>query len=79
MQRCTSVLASDDTGKQPMSTTQHLTTQEYDRMIENGAFEGIDRRIELIRGELRETSPADPIHDGIIQYHPIAARTRFSM
>ena len=37
-------------------------------MVEKGAFDGIARRIELIRGELREMSPAGPIHDGIIQY-----------
>lgn len=48
-----------------MSTTLRLTPDEYDRMIANGAFEGIERKIELIRGELRQMSPADPVHEDI--------------
>lgn len=51
-----------------MSTGLHLTTTEFDRMIERGAFDHLNRKIELIRGELRETNPAGPIHDDLITY-----------
>ena len=51
-----------------MSVGLRLTPAEYDRMIQNGAFEGIHRRIELIRGELREISPAGPLHEDYIDY-----------
>ena len=37
-------------------------------MVEKGAFEGIEKKIELMRGELRERSPAGPIHDDILPY-----------
>ncbi len=46
-----------------MSTTLHLTTGQYDRMVNQGAFDQNANRIELIRGEIRETNPAGPIHD----------------
>ena len=45
-----------------------LPADEYDRMISKGAFDGIDRRIELIRGELREMSPAGPVHEDYIDF-----------
>ena len=51
-----------------MSTGLRLSSEEYDRMIACGAFEGIDRRIELIRGELREMSPAGPAHEDYIDF-----------
>ena len=51
-----------------MSTTLRLSIQEYEGMIERGVFDRIERRIELIRGELRETSPAGPVHDELIAY-----------
>ena len=51
-----------------MSTILRLTPAEYDRMIANGAFVGINRRIELIHGELREMTPAGPVHEDIIDY-----------
>lgn len=51
-----------------MSTGLHLTTDEFDRMVECGAFEHLQRKIELIRGELREMNPAGPVHDGLITY-----------
>lgn len=51
-----------------MSTGLRLAPDEYDRMIANGAFEGINRRIELIRGELREMSPAVPVHEDYIDF-----------
>lgn len=51
-----------------MSTTLRITAGEYDRMIQRQAFVGMDRRIELIRGELRQMSPAGPIHEDYIDY-----------
>ncbi len=51
-----------------MSTALRLTASEYDRMIERGAFVGMDRKIELIRGELRQMSPAGPVHEDYIDY-----------
>lgn len=51
-----------------MSTSLHLTTDEYDRMVLRGAFDHLNRKIELIRGELREMNPAGPIQDDLIMY-----------
>jgi len=51
-----------------MSIGLRLSPEEYDRMIANGAFVGIQRRIELIRGELREMSPAGPVHEDYIDF-----------
>lgn len=51
-----------------MSTTLRLTPDEYDAMIAKGAFVGIDRRIELIQGELREMNPAGPLHFDYINF-----------
>src|SRR5687767_6618820 len=51
-----------------MSTIPKFTIAAYDRLIERGMFDGPDhRRIELIRGELREISPAGPFHDDLIR------------
>ena len=49
-----------------MSTTLHLTAAEFDRMVGCGAFAHLHRKIELIRGELREMNPAGPIHGDLI-------------
>ena len=51
-----------------MSTELHLTAEEFDRMVECGAFDHLNRKIELIRGELREMNPAGPLHDDLIMY-----------
>jgi Uma2 family endonuclease len=51
-----------------MSTILRITAAEYDSMIAKGAFDGIDRRIELIHGELREMNPAGPVHGDFIDY-----------
>jgi Uma2 family endonuclease len=51
-----------------MSTILKLTAEEYDSMIEKGAFDRLQRRIELIRGELREMNPAGPVHEDYIDY-----------
>lgn len=44
----------------------HLTVDEFDEMVERGAFDHFTGKIELIRGELREMNPAGPLHDGLI-------------
>ena len=51
-----------------MSTGLHLTVDEFDRMVLCGAFAHLNRKIELIRGELREMNPAGPLHDDLIMY-----------
>ena len=51
-----------------MSILLKLSIDEYDRMIARGAFDGLDKRIELIYGELREMNPAGPVHEDIISY-----------
>ena len=52
-----------------MSTALHLTINEYQRMINDDAFAAVrDRRIELIRGELREMSPPGPNHSEAVSW-----------
>jgi Uma2 family endonuclease len=51
-----------------MSTHLHLTTADYNRMVELGAFDHLNRKIELIRGEICEMNPAGPVHDDLIAY-----------
>jgi Uma2 family endonuclease len=51
-----------------MSTSLHVTVAEYSRMVECGAFDHLKRKIELIRGEIREMNPAGPLHDDLIAY-----------
>jgi len=46
-----------------MRTTLYLTAVEYDRMVACGAFDGLNRKVELIRGQIFTMNPADPIHD----------------
>jgi Uma2 family endonuclease len=47
-----------------MSTVARLSIAEYDRAIAAGVFDGPEpRRIELIRGELREMSLIGPPHE----------------
>lgn len=47
-----------------MSTGTRITIEEYDRMIEAGAFEPTEEhRVELIRGAIREMSPIHPPHE----------------
>lgn len=65
-----------------MSSALPLSLQEYDRMIDAGAFVGMDRHIELIRGKLRQTNPAGPVHGDLIMYlvdwsHEQADRSAF--
>ena len=56
-----------------MSTSLRLNIDDYEQMIANGAFVGIDRRLEFIHGEIREMSPAGPYH-----YDYIGFLTRWS-
>jgi Uma2 family endonuclease len=51
-----------------------LNIDDYEQMIANGAFVGIDRRLEFIHGEIREMSPAGPHH-----YDYVAFLNRWSM
>ncbi len=37
-------------------------------MVKVGAFDRLDRKVELIRGELVEKCPAGPFHDDLITY-----------
>lgn len=53
-------------GSDVMSTTHRITAEEYDSMIAKGAFDGINRKIELVHGELREMKPAGPVHEDYI-------------
>jgi hypothetical protein len=49
-----------------MSTVARLTLAGYDRMIAGGVFNERDNRcLELIRGELREMSPAGTEHEDL--------------
>ncbi len=46
-----------------------LTGREFDAMGDRGALDCIEgKKVELIRGELRFTNPAGPIHDDYIDY-----------
>ncbi|MCC9656075.1 Uma2 family endonuclease [Rhodopirellula halodulae] len=51
-----------------MTTTLHLSLAEYDSMVRVGAFDQIDRKVELIRGELIQMNLAGPLHDDLITY-----------
>lgn len=51
-----------------MPSTLHLTLAEYDAMVVRGAFDTLDRKVELIHGELIEMNPAGPLHDDLITY-----------
>ncbi|MGH7140351.1 MAG: Uma2 family endonuclease [Pirellulales bacterium] len=52
-----------------MSTIAQFSIEEYDRMIESGVFDGSQRRrIELIRGEIREMTPIGPSHEDAVDF-----------
>ncbi len=47
-----------------MSTIARFSLAEYDRIVESGAFDR--RRLELIRGEIREMTPIGPEHEDVL-------------
>jgi Uma2 family endonuclease len=50
-----------------VSTIARLTLAEYDRMIQSGVFDSRERRrLEFIRGEIREMSPIGPPHEEVV-------------
>ncbi len=50
-----------------MSTIARLTLAQYDRMIERGVFEDEEhRRLEFIRGEIREMNPIGSPHEVVV-------------
>ena len=51
-----------------MLSTLHLSLREYDHMVKVGAFEQLDRKVELIRGEIVQMNPSGPVHDDLIAY-----------
>ena len=67
-----------------MSTTLKLSVSEYERMVALGSFSCLERRIEFIRGELREMSPAGPVHEDYIEFllswaAPLLAANRYKV
>ncbi len=47
-----------------MSTTAHLSLAEYDRIVATGVFDHPKRRrVELIKGEIRDMDPIGPMHE----------------
>ncbi|HBE68062.1 MAG TPA: Uma2 family endonuclease [Planctomycetaceae bacterium] len=51
-----------------MSTSLELSLDQYAKMVERGAFDHLSKKIELIRGKIRQTNPAGPVHDDLIAY-----------
>lgn len=50
-----------------VSTIARVSLTEYDRMIASGAFDSTRRRrLELIRGELREMTPIGALHEVVV-------------
>lgn len=50
-----------------MSTTLQISIAEYDRLAKKGFFEQLrNRRVELIRGEMRQMSPPGPHHEEVV-------------
>ena len=52
-----------------MSTIPKFSIEEYDHMIECGAFAPREQRhLELVNGEIREMSPAGPEHESVVDF-----------
>lgn len=49
-----------------MSTIAQISLAEYERMAEAGVFEG--RRLEYVRGEIREMSPKGDRHEDMVDW-----------
>lgn len=53
--------------EEAVSAIARLTLAQYDRMIERGVFEQDEhRRLEFIRGEIREMNPIGSLHDEVV-------------
>jgi len=48
--------------------TLHLSLAEYDAMVRKGAFDDLNRRVELIHGGIVEMNPSGPMHDDYVAY-----------
>ena len=46
----------------------HLRLPEYNHMVACGAFEGFDRKVQLILGEIIEMDPLGPMHADLAAY-----------
>jgi Uma2 family endonuclease len=54
-------------GRNVVSTIARLSLAEYDRMVQRGVFdEGKRRRLEFIRGQIREMTPIGPLHEVVV-------------
>jgi len=52
-----------------VSTTARLSLGEYDHIIECGDIEqGKQRRLEFIRGQIREMDPIGPLHEVVVDH-----------
>lgn len=51
-----------------MSTALRLTVAQYDQMVERGAFDHLEGKIELLLGEICSMNPAGPVHDWLIEF-----------
>ncbi|MFO0941814.1 MAG: Uma2 family endonuclease [Pirellulales bacterium] len=51
-----------------MSNSLTLTVAEFDKMVQCGAFEHLNRKVELIRGEIRTMNPAGTILNDLIAF-----------
>jgi|SoiMethySBSTD1v2_1073268.scaffolds.fasta_scaffold1588852_2 Uma2 family endonuclease len=50
-----------------MSTVANFTLEQYECMVEAGAFDGrLHQRVELIRGEIREMNPIGSFHSQVV-------------
>jgi Uma2 family endonuclease len=50
-----------------MSTVANFTLEQYERMVEAGAFDGrLHQHVEFIRGEIREMNPIGSFHSQVV-------------
>jgi Uma2 family endonuclease len=61
-------MSTNTTRAEESSTALTLSYDEYDRMVECGAFNHLPGKIELLRGKISRMNPAGPLHDGLIIY-----------